>query len=232
MEKNKMIVLVGPPSVGKSTWIKSNFPEAYIISRDDIVDLVSINYGWTYDDMFATPPEDAKIGDEDEKYGKVIESPSWMTWPDTVFDKVFEANGNVQKLMNTRISNAHPSGKDIIVDMTNMSANSRKSAMKAIEGNEDEYHKVAVDFKFKGGEEVIKKVAQKRAESAKRMGKSKTIPPSAFEKMFSSYESPSTSEGFDEIKSVDNIEILKKSLNNDSKEDLINEIRAEIRKGL
>jgi len=227
-----MIVLVGPPSVGKSTWIKSNFPEAYIISRDDIVDLVSINYGWTYDDMFATPPEDAKIGDEDEKYGKVIESPSWMTWPDTVFDKVFEANGNVQKLMNTRISNAHPSGKDIIVDMTNMSANSRKSAMKAIEGNEDEYHKVAVDFKFKGGEEVIKKVAQKRAESAKRMGKSKTIPPSAFEKMFSSYESPSTSEGFDEIKSVDNIEILKKSLNNDSKEDLINEIRAEIRKGL
>ena len=232
MEKNKMIVLVGPPSVGKSTWIKSNFPEAYIISRDDIVDLVSINYGWTYDDMFATPPEDAKIGDEDEKYGKVIESPSWMTWPDTVFDKVFEANGNVQKLMNTRISNAHPSGKDIIVDMTNMSANSRKSAMKAIEGNEDEYHKVAVDFKFKGGEEVIKKVAQKRAESAKRMGKSKTIPPSAFEKMFSSYESPSTSEGFDEIKSEDNIEILKKSLNNDSKEDLINEIRAEIRKGL
>jgi len=227
-----MIVLVGPPSVGKSTWIKSNFPEAYIISRDDIVDLVSINYGWTYDDMFATPPEDAKIGDEDEKYGKVIESPSWMTWPDTVFDKVFEANGNVQKLMNTRISNAHPSGKDIIVDMTNMSANSRKSAMKAIEGNEDEYHKVAVDFKFKGGEEVIKKVAQKRAESAKRMGKSKTIPPSAFEKMFSSYESPSTSEGFDEIKSEDNIEILKKSLNNDSKEDLINEIRAEIRKGL
>ena len=167
-----------------------------------------------------------------KKYGKVIESPSWMTWPDTVFDKVFEANGNVQKLMNTRISNAHPSGKDIIVDMTNMSANSRKSAMKAIEGNEDEYHKVAVDFKFKGGEEVIKKVAQKRAESAKRMGKSKTIPPSAFEKMFSSYESPSTSEGFDEIKSVDNIEILKKSLNNDSKEDLINEIRAEIRKGL
>ena len=60
MEKNKMIVLVGPPSVGKSTWIKSNFPDAYIISRDDIVDLVSINYGWTYDDMFATPPEDAE----------------------------------------------------------------------------------------------------------------------------------------------------------------------------
>ena len=28
--------------------------------------------------------------------------------------------------------------------------------MKAIEGNEGEYHKVAVDFKFQGAEEVIK----------------------------------------------------------------------------
>jgi hypothetical protein len=229
MEKNKMIVLVGPPSVGKSTWIKSNFPEAYIISRDDIVDLVSSSYGWTYDDMFASPPEDAKIGDEDEKYGKVIESPSWMTWSDTVFDKVFDANGNVQKLMNTRVSNAKPSGKDIVVDMTNMSANSRKSAMKAIEGSEDEYHKVAVDFKFQGAEETIKKVAQKRAEAAKRMGKSKTIPPSAFDRMFSSYEPPSTSEGFDEIMHVDNIEILKNLLNNNSKEDLISEIKEEVR---
>ncbi len=227
-----MIVLVGPPSVGKSTWIKSNFPEAYIISRDDIVDLVSYSYGWTYDDMFVTPPEDANIGDEYEKYGEVVESPSWMTWSDTVFDKVFEANGKVQKLMSSKVKSAHPSGQDIVVDMTNMSANSRKSAMKAIEGNEDEYHKIAVDFKFAGGEDTIKKVSQKRAEAAKIMGKSKTIPPSAFDRMFSSYESPSTSEGFDEIMSVDNIEILKKSLNNDSKEDLISEIRAEIRKNL
>jgi hypothetical protein len=232
MEKRKMIILVGPPSVGKSTWIQSNFPKAYIINRDDIVDNVSSSYGWTYDDMFATPPQDASAGDEDERYGEVVESPSWMTWSDTVFDKVFEANGKVQKLMSSKLKSAHPSGQDIVVDMTNMSANSRKGAMKAIEGNEDEYHKVAVDFKFAGGEDTIKKVAQKRAEAAKRMGKSKTIPSSAFDRMFSSYESPSTSEGFDEIISVDNIEILKKSLNDDSKEDLIREIRAEIRNNL
>lgn len=232
MDKKKLAILVGPPSVGKSTWIKSNFPEAYIINRDDIVDSVASSYGWAYDDMFATPPQDANVGDEDEKYGKVVESPSWMTWSDTVFDKVFEANGKVQKLMSSKVESAHPSGQDIVVDMTNMSAASRKNAMKAIEGSENDYHKVAVDFKFAGGEDTIKKVAQKRAEAAKRMGKSKTIPPSAFDRMFSSYESPSTSEGFDEIISVDNIEILKKSLNDDSKEGLINEIRAEIRKSL
>ena len=98
--KRKMLVLVGPPSVGKSTWIASNYPEAYVINRDDIVESVASSYGWTYDDMFATPPEDAEIGDVDEKYGTVKESPSWMTWAETIFDKVFEANGKVQKLMN------------------------------------------------------------------------------------------------------------------------------------
>lgn len=212
-KKRKMIVLVGPPSVGKSTWIKSNFPDAYIINRDDIVESVASSYGWTYDDMFATPPSDAKVGDSDEKYGNVVESPEWMTWSNTVFDKVFEANGKVQNLMNSRVSGAHPSGKDVIVDMTNMNSGSRKNAMKAIEGNEGEYHKIAVDFKFQGAEDVIKKMSAKRAEAAQRMGKSKTIPPAAFDRMFSSYEKPSTSEGFDEVISVDNIGNLKKALN-------------------
>jgi len=55
-------------------------------------------------------------------------------------------------------------------------------------------------------------MAEKRAEAAKRMGKSKTIPSNVFDKMFSSYSAPSTSEGFDEIVSVDNIDNLKSSL--------------------
>jgi tRNA uridine 5-carbamoylmethylation protein Kti12 len=211
-----MIVLVGPPSVGKSTWIKSNFPNAYIINRDDIVDKVASSYGWTYDDMFATPPADAQVGDSDEKFGNVVAAPSWMTWAKTIFDKVQEANGKVQQLMNSKVSGANPSNQDIVVDMTNMNAGSRKSAMKAIEGNEDKYHKVAVDFKFKGAEDVIKKMADKRAEAAQRMGKSKTIPPAAFDRMFSSYEEPTTAEGFDEVISVDNIENLKRALNDDS----------------
>jgi len=227
--KRKMLVLVGPPSVGKSTWIASNYPEAYVINRDDIVESVASSYGWTYDDMFATPPEDAEIGEVDEKYGTIKESPSWMTWAETIFDKVFEANGKVQKLMNDKVSQAHPSNKDVVVDMTNMNANSRKNAMKAIEGNEGEYHKVAVDFKFQGAEEVIKKMAEKRAEAAKRMGKSKTIPAHVFDKMFSSHSQPSTSEGFDEIVSVDNVDNLKSALGDES---LKESIRIIVRKEL
>ena len=133
-----MLVLVGPPSVGKSTWIASNYQEAYVINRDEIVESVASSYGWTYDDMFATPPVDAEIDGVDEKYGTVKESPSWMSWSDTIFDKVFEANGKVQKLMNNKVSQAHPSNKDVVVDMTNMNAGSRKGALKAIEGNENE----------------------------------------------------------------------------------------------
>lgn len=131
-----------------------------------------------------------------------------------VFDKVLAANSEVQNLFNRKVQEAHPSGKDIVIDMTNMTANTRKGALRAIEGNEEQYKKIAVDFKFQGGEEVIKAMASKRAEAAKRMGKSKTIPPHVFDNMFKSYQPPSQSEGFDEIISVDNIENLKKSITN------------------
>ena len=216
--KKAIIVLVGPPSVGKSTWIKSNFPDSYIINRDNIVEKVASSYGWTYDDMFATPPSDAQIGDVDEKFGTVQKPPSWMTWAKSVFDKVLEANKEVQKQMDARVQGAVPSGENIIIDMTNMNVGSRKNALKAIEGNEDNYHAVAVDFKFQGAEDTIKKMAAKRAEAAKRMGKSKTIPDAAFDRMFSSYEKPTTAEGFDDIISVDNIETLKKALADNIKE--------------
>ena len=33
--KKKIYVLVGPPSVGKSTWIKQNADDSYVISSDE-----------------------------------------------------------------------------------------------------------------------------------------------------------------------------------------------------
>lgn len=225
-EKRKMIVLVGPPSVGKSTWIKSNFPNAYIINRDDIVEKVASSYGWSYDDIYVTPPSDAEIGDYDEKFGNVIPAPERMTWTKTVFDKVKEANEKIKPLMNSRMSGAQNSNQDVVVDMTHMTKLEREMTMKELESGGVDYHKVAVDFKFKGAEDVIKRVSEKRAEAAKRMGKSKTIPPASFDRMFSSYEGPTKDEGFDEILSVDNIETLKNSLN----EPIINIVREIINK--
>lgn len=72
-------------------------------------------------------------------------------------------------------------------------------------------------------------MALKRAESAKRMGKSKTIPSDVFDKMFSSYSKPSTSEGFDEILNVDNIDVLKSALDNEIiKESIRQVVRKEL----
>ena len=207
----RIFVLVGPPSVGKSTWIKNTFRDTipYVINRDDIVEQVASTYGWTYDDMFVTPPEDATIGESDEKYGEVQVSPSWMTWAQSVFSLVMKANGAVQKAFNQRVSGAVPSGLDVIVDMTNMNAAARARALNAIEGRQDDYEKIAVDFKFEGAEDVIMRVAQKRAEAAERMGKSKTIPPAAMQRMMGAYEAPSLDEGFDSIVEMDNREILR-----------------------
>lgn len=220
--KNKKIfVLVGPPSVGKSTWIKNTFKEApFIISRDNIVEKVAGTYGWTYDDMFATPPEDAKIGDSDEKYGNVveppyvIEPPSWMTSAKSAFDKVLEANAKVQELFNQRSAGAKTTKENIVIDMTNMNAGARKRALDAV-SSDDAAEKIAVVFKFEGSEDIIKKVAAKRAEAAKRMGKSKTIPAAVFDRMFASFEKPTTAEGFDKIVDVDNREMLASLANED-----------------
>ncbi len=233
--KDKTIyVLIGPPSVGKSTWIKTKFGEIqpFVINRDDIVEKVAEEYGWTYDDLFSLPIKDIeKEGDKNEKYGTVIKSPAYMTWAPLSYDKVLEANGKIQDIFNKRI--AEGKGKEnIVVDMTNMNSGSRKGALKVIEGVEGEYHKVAVVFNFKGAEEIIKKMAAKRSEEMKAKGKSKTIPPAAFDRMFTSYDLQDdkgipfdeekikdvlSKEGFDEVVSVDNTAELKRVIDESEK---------------
>jgi len=217
-------VLVGPPSVGKSTWINKTFGESkpYIINRDDIAEKVAEEYGWTYDDMFITPPEGSQEGDKSEKYGIVRKAPAHMNWPGApkfAYQKVVDANGKVAQLFNQRVSGAKGQEK-IVVDMTNMNSGSRKSALKAIEGFESEYEKIAVVFNFKGSEEIIKKVAQKRAEEAKKMFyidqsqrkvfKSKTISSEVMDRMFKNYQEVTPEEGFDKVVNQDNTEELKK----------------------
>ena len=207
-------ILVGPPSVGKSTWINKTFGEVkpYIINRDDIAEKVAEEYGWTYDDMFITPPEGSQEGDKSEKYGLVRKAPKSMSWPGApklAYEKVVDANGKVAQLFNQRVAGAKGQEK-IVVDMTNMNSGSRKSALKAIEGQEDDYHKVAVVFNFKGSEEIIKQVAKKRAEEAKKLGKSKTISDEVFDGMFGRYQEVSPEEGFDEVVQQDNTEELKR----------------------
>ena len=209
-EKKKIYVLVGPPSVGKSTWIKNKFvEEPYIINRDQIVEDVAKEYGWTYDDMFMAPPTGSKIGDEDPIYGTVIPSPKWMGWQPKSWSKVLEANDKVKILMDQRIAGAVPSNKNIVVDMTNLTPSARASALSAIKGFESDYIKVAVVFDFAGAEDDIIEVAKQRAEQAKQSGGAKTIPEHVHRKMFESFKAPHESEGFHELEQVDNRKLMK-----------------------
>jgi len=58
--KPRMIFLVGPPAVGKSTWVEKNISgEFSILNRDDIVEKVARESGvGTYDDMYKRPPKE------------------------------------------------------------------------------------------------------------------------------------------------------------------------------
>lgn len=214
-QEKKIFVLVGPPSIGKSTWINNFFTDIkpYIINRDELVEEVASSYGWTYDDMFISPPKDAELGYVDEKYGEVIKSPSYMSWQPKSYSKVLEANNIVASKFGNKVSKAKGQ-ENIVVDMTNMNANSRKRALDAISGQEEEYKKIAVVFNFQGIEDLIKRVAEKRAEAAKNMGKSKTIGPHVFDKMFASFQEVSSSEGFDEVINIDNTSALKQAILN------------------
>jgi hypothetical protein len=209
--KRKIFVLVGPPSIGKSTWIRKTFRDIdpYIISRDDVVDAVASAYGWTYDDMFEAPPKSAKLGDMHKKYGKVVESPPYMTWQPLSYSEVKQANSEIQSEYEVRVAAAADSGLDIVVDMTNMNARARQGALAAIKGREDEFTKVAVVFPFQGAEDVVKRVAAMRAAEVEAKGGSKTIPPSAMDRMMSAYEEVSPAEGFDEVIEFDNRPALR-----------------------
>lgn len=208
--QKKIFVLVGPPSVGKSTWIRNTFTEEpYIINRDAIVDDVAGSMQMTYDDMFMAPSSDAAVGDRHPKYGQVVASPAFMTWQPLSYDKIVQANNRINSLLRQRVESAVESGQDIVVDMTNMNAKARKNALDAVKGHEGEFHKVAVVFPFHGSEAIIKRVAAKRAQEIKDAGGSKTIPDAAFDRMFSSFEEVKPEEGFDEIVMYDNRELLR-----------------------
>lgn len=182
--KKKLYVLVGPPAVGKSHWISKTFGSVkpHVISRDDLVDEVAAENGLTYDDMF--------------------------DWKDPA---ISELNKEINRRLAAKFS-AGAGADAIVVDMTNMSAKTRAANMQqALGGKDDEYEKIAVVFEFRGIEDLIQKIADRRA---KKLG-SKNIGPDVYKRMFDSYQDVSPEEGFDKVISVNNSKELADSLKND-----------------
>jgi len=224
MRESRIIyVLIGPPAIGKSTWIKNvtNPENTIVISNDEMMEKAAESIGWTYDDMFVNPPEDAEIGEVDEKYGEVVPAPQWMHWRKNAFKKVSDANDLAQTNFKKSMEDARASDGNVVVDLTNMRVNDRVDILKRVARPNDV--KVAVIFNFKAKQNIIKAVATKRAEAAKRMGKSKTIPDVVIDKMISGYEPPTPKEKYDKIIYSNTIPQLKKVAG-------LNEARTYIRK--
>jgi predicted kinase len=181
MKKN-FYILIGPPAVGKSTWIKRTFADRkpYVISRDDVVDMVAEEIGVTYNEMFNSREE-----------------------------KVKQANKKVDRIVSENIQNARFSGKDIVVDMTNLTTSRRASNSRAIQGVENEYKKIAVLFNF-NDKQLLFQTAKKRSELIKSLGKNKDISMGVLSSMINSFQEIQSDENFEEVLQVDTTDDLKK----------------------
>lgn len=276
--KPRLYFLIGPPAVGKSTWIQENAANAAICNRDDEVVAAAQETGvGTYDDMFERPPQDviaglntpdketimaAEAGDEQakaqveqflaelprraEEYRQTADPSKLQQFGDVIpfdydelkkvivdygvpaqyvtpfeFSNIRSANELVEEKFDAVRAGAVEGGGDIVIDMTNLNKSSRDSHRKFIvaakEGIDpgeadpnkvnEYYEQVAVVFASPEGyspeeREQLKQVAQMRAEEIKAAGGAKTIPATAYDRMFDQMEMPQDDEGFVDVQYV------------------------------
>jgi len=231
-EEKTLMVLVGPPAIGKSTWIKQNAPDAFVINSDETKEKIAGQLGLTYDDLFAEPdqslPFGAVAGDngENEAYGEIIKKgidpdtgqpqegwiPDWV--PEKLWSNIVRVNAKATDVFEQRFPDAITSGQDIILDLTNLDSEFRERLINKFGDAIQGYRRVAVVFNFQGSDvqQAIKNLARTRSEEIKAQGRSKTIPDKAFDRMFTSYEEPTKEEGYDEVINVDDRQRLLQSL--------------------
>ena len=211
-----LFVLIGPPSIGKSTWISENIPDAYIISSDEVTEAVAAQNKMSYDDMFTYPQQPTlRSGEANPEYnpdevhprfGKIVDQGiSWKKWAPKAYEKVNAAEiAALEKLEQVK-EDAKLSGKPIVIDMTNMNVGVRKriiDEMTRLTGME--LRTIGVVFEFEGAEEDIKDTAASRNVFKQMSGHGpKTIPPAAFDRMMGGYQAPTEGE-FDKLIYVDN----------------------------
>ena len=90
----KLMVLVGLPAIGKSTFIEKNGGglKNFIINRDDIVNETCEKYGISYEETFKKPSEEENIGDINKIYGVVIENDLDVKWGVKAYKKIYDIN--------------------------------------------------------------------------------------------------------------------------------------------
>lgn len=135
------------------------------------------------------------------------------------YSKIKKANDDVTSLLNLSRKNPAKEGKSIAIDMVGMSRGERDQHRKFIvdaisdssTGKPQDigqyYEQIAIVFAPEGGytPEIVEKIksrAKQRSEEIEAKGGKKTIPPSAYDRMFASFAAPTAEEGFDSIQYV------------------------------
>lgn len=208
--RRELIVLVGPPAVGKSTFVAKKFPpdDTAVVNRDAIVDRVAQGHGLTYDDLFSNPPPDSQPGEVlpgREKYGRVIPAPPSMAkYTPLAFEVVANCNDEVKQQLDQAFSAAiNGVKKYVVVDMTHMTAANRREVLGRVAGREQEFHKRAVVFSLAESDmpELLARLKARNEESAEA-GRPKTIPEGVIKKMVAAFQAVSPDEGFDEVETI------------------------------
>ena len=140
-------------------------------------------------------------------YDKVIDivrKPLGLKYDEIAGPRAGTHRKEIERLHKDRIKGAAASGKDIVVDMTNMGSKARRRALAAIQGREGDYEKIAVFFDYRGMEDLIQRSVDKRAQQLQ----DKNISPRAIQDMLGRFEMPTREEGFDDIIVVDPTETL------------------------
>lgn len=168
MQTRYLVLLIGPPCVGKSSWIATHLQEyiqeAYVvINRDDVVSAVAREYGMTYDDMYL-----------DQKEYPIVQ----------------EANQEITRRHRENIANAVQTGLSVVIDMTNNTEKSREKMIGMV-GAED-WQKMAIVFDTDDDIEFLTTQAELRnIKETELYGMPKTITREILERFLRDFEEPS-----------------------------------------
>ncbi len=195
-------VLVGPPAVGKSTWIKNTFQgktkgvDYEVISKDDEIEDLFSTTQLSNKQLYHTKPEDDITHPE---YGEVIKY-NFRDKERKQYKKIYDTNNEINSRINNKIKSALSKKIDIVIDAINKNEIERQQVLKNVADNSN-YKKIAVYFSFPSIADLEKR-AKKRADLLRKKYGDKfdrSVSRGEYEDITSKITTPSTSEGFDEV---------------------------------
>jgi hypothetical protein len=141
-----------------------------------------------------------------DKVVDIVREPLGLKYDEIAGPKAGAHRKEIERLYKDRIRGAASSGKDVVVDMTNMGSKARRRALAAIQGREGDYEKIAVFFDYRGMEDLVHRSVERRAAQLDDKHLSKKI----IDDMIARFEMPTREEGFDDIIVVDASETLNR----------------------